>query len=425
MSNGSLELFCALFSMLLLIITRRKRYSSRASRINRVILILTHVMLLCDGLALGCFAGNRPVYCALYGIAYLCFFAIAALYLPYLIVVLFVAPNRRVRLLRGLNVAVCALGFLLWVSNCFSPVFVDIQSHVVTSSLLYDIANLPGLASVLLDVIFIIDNRRRTVWKDALLLLLMPLLPVAASALDWFCLPFSRMQYPMIFVSVVLNHFRFDMVMDRKLELEEKQVDELRLRMQLQRVKPHFIYNVMTSIYYLCEKDPAKAQYAISAFSGFLRSTLESMEDTVKVPFDWELALVRNYLKLEQLRFGDRLSVRYDIEASDFALPPFSVQPLVENAVKHGMKTRGGGSIRIAAKAAEGEHVITVSDDGTGFDPDGPEEPGKPSGIRNIRQMLALTDSGTLEVRSAPGRQGTVAILHIWNPRGSAANRQG
>lgn len=135
-------------------------------------------------------------------------------------------------------------------------------------------------------------------------------------------------------------------------------------------MKPHFLYNSLTSIYYLCEQDPGLAQKAIEAFSSFLRDTMDSFESNDLVPFSWERKQVDHYMFLEKLRFGDQISLQYDLGTEDFRLPPLSVQFLVENAIKHGRdRDHPAVSIWITTVREEGWVRLCVSDNGRGFDP--------------------------------------------------------
>jgi len=95
------------------------------------------------------------------------------------------------------------------------------------------------------------------------------------------------------------------------------------------------------------------------------------------------------------------------------SLPPFSLQPLVENAVKHGLQNGAGGKIQIATREEEDAYLVIVIDNGAGFNPDEADLRNKPSGIRNIQQLLQLTGSGELEIISEKGKTGTKAVLHL------------
>lgn len=194
----------------------------------------------------------------------------------------------------------------------------------------------------------------------------------------------------------------------------ERELEDSRVSIMLSQLQPHFLYNVLNSIYYLCGHDPQTAQEAVDKFSDYLRNNMASLEQKEPIPFDEEYRHIQTYLSLEKIRFQKKLSVVYDIEATDFLLPPLTVQPLVENAVKHGVtKKRDGGVVTLSTREREDSYIVTVSDTGRGFDPEHYSEDGKVHvGIQNVRTRLHTMMDGTLTITSAPG-EGTQAVVTI------------
>ena len=202
----------------------------------------------------------------------------------------------------------------------------------------------------------------------------------------------------------------------------EKQAMELKLQesqisIMLSQIQPHFLYNTLNSIYQLCETNPMRARALVNSFSEYLRNNLSSLEEPGLIPFATELSHVNTYLDIEQVRFEDTLEIEYDIKCVDFSLPVLTVQPIVENAVKHGTsKKRGGGTVKIVAEEDNENYIITVSDTGCGFDPAKPKDDGKRHvGIENVRQRLSNMCAGTLKIESTVG-VGTLATIII--PKG-------
>ena len=195
----------------------------------------------------------------------------------------------------------------------------------------------------------------------------------------------------------------------KKLEME---LEESRVAVLMSQMQPHFIHNILNSIYYLCGKDPVTAQRAVSKFSDYLRNNLEALPQKELITFRKELDHIHTYLELEQIRFAEELSVVYDIEEDNFLLPVLSIQPLVENAVKHGIaKKRGGGIVTISSRQTETEYQVVVSDTGMGFDVDHYMDDGKMHvGLMNIRQRLARRVHATVDIDSKPGQGTTVTV---------------
>ena len=177
------------------------------------------------------------------------------------------------------------------------------------------------------------------------------------------------------------------------------------------QLRPHFIYNVMTSIYYLCAQDPARAQQVTLDFTDYLRANFDAVAQGSEVPFSKELEHTRAYLNVEQARLGDDLVVDIDCPHTNFRLPPLTLEPLVENAVKHGADPELPPlHVHISTHEESGFSVITVEDTGPGFD--GAVSTGGPSGaLDNIRERLAACGS-TLEISPREGG-GTKAIVRV------------
>ena len=140
------------------------------------------------------------------------------------------------------------------------------------------------------------------------------------------------------------------------------------------------------------------------------------------IPFCKEFDHIHTYLELEKIRFDEELTVVYDIQVENFFLPALTVQPLVENAVKHGItKKRGGGILTLATREEPERFVITVTDTGLGFDPAHYMDDGKPHiGIEIVRLRLEHMAGGKLTITSTPG-VGTTAVIVIPKKEGAEA----
>ena len=198
-------------------------------------------------------------------------------------------------------------------------------------------------------------------------------------------------------------------------EHEDALVTGQRVQQMLSQIKPHFLHNALTLIIDLCDTDPQKAKEATVEFSRYLRGNMESIDRTGPISFEKELEHTKLYLDIEQMRFAGDLQVRYDIACTGFSLPALTVEPLAENAVRHGVREKpdGRGTVVIATRETPDGYEITVTDDGPGFDPDRlPEDGQMHVGIANVRERLRQIVDGSLEYRSAPG-EGTAAIIRI------------
>ncbi|MCR4674628.1 MAG: histidine kinase [Lachnospiraceae bacterium] len=201
---------------------------------------------------------------------------------------------------------------------------------------------------------------------------------------------------------------------EEELVKQERKINEMQIRLVISQIQPHFLYNALNSIYYLCEKNTSMAQEAINNFSNYLRGNMDALRSTTPVDFSVELNHVENYLALEKMRFEDELEVILDIETTDFKIPALCLQPVVENAVKHGVgKKIDGGTVTIRTREMSDSYEIIVEDDGVGFDTKKKKKDGRSHiGIDNVHNRLKEMVGGDLKMISTPGI-GTVAVLHI------------
>ncbi len=176
------------------------------------------------------------------------------------------------------------------------------------------------------------------------------------------------------------------------------------------QMRPHFIYNTMTSIYYLCEQNPKKAQQVILDFTTYLRRNFNAIASTETIPFSNELEHVRAFLSVEIVQFEDNLSVTYDIPHTRFRLPALTLQPLVENAVKYGMDPDAAPlEIIIQTRETDQGSVITVKNTGPAFDP---ENAFRQNGaLANIRQRLSMMCHGSISIESTESKGTVVTVI--------------
>ena len=201
---------------------------------------------------------------------------------------------------------------------------------------------------------------------------------------------------------------------DEKIIAEQQyKLLENQTQIMISQIQPHFLNNALTAIYYLCGKDPKLAKKTILNFAEYFRHNMDSIRSTEPISFMDELKHTKNYLEIELLRFGDILTVEYDIKETNFRLPALSLQPIVENAVKYGIRGREeGGTVTIATEREGDKIYVSVHDDGMGFDPDGLREDGRSHvGISNTRNRLKMISGAELHIDSKIGIGTTVTMI--------------
>ncbi len=192
---------------------------------------------------------------------------------------------------------------------------------------------------------------------------------------------------------------------------QQREIAHQRASIMVLQMRPHFIYNAMMSIYYLCAKDPKKAQQVTLDFTTYLRKNFTAIASEDTVPFSDELEHTRAYLAVEQVQFEDSLFVEYDTPHKNFRLPPLTLQPIVENAVKHGMDPEYAPLyISIKTRETNSGNEIIVVDTGPGFAPvDENYEPH--TALANIRQRLEMMCGGKMTIRPREGGGTVVNVI--------------
>lgn len=193
------------------------------------------------------------------------------------------------------------------------------------------------------------------------------------------------------------------------LEASKNEIELKNLRSQL---NPHFLFNSLNSIRALIDIEPDKAKHAVSTLSNLLRKSLIIGKENL-VPLETELQMVSNYLELEKVRFEERLTIIWEIDdrLNSFLIPPFSLQMLVENAIKHGISNRmQGGEIRIISRRIDGIVEVVVENSGELL---GTTDTG--IGLINTRRRLDIQYKGSAEFTLVQGINNVVATLSFKN----------
>jgi len=185
------------------------------------------------------------------------------------------------------------------------------------------------------------------------------------------------------------------------------------------QIKPHFVYNALSSIISMCYKDGARAGELLGEFSNFLRKSFDLDPRHAKVSLNHELSLTKSYVELEKVRFGDRLNVEWNVDVQlETLVPALIVQPLVENAIRHGvMKRLSGGTVVIRAKQEQQGLRIEVQDDGVGMTAEQvdrilrPERLSGSIGVMNVHKRLMNEFGQSLQIESIQDKGTTVTFL--------------
>ena len=193
---------------------------------------------------------------------------------------------------------------------------------------------------------------------------------------------------------------------------KEHQIAHQRAEIMVLQMRPHFIFNTMMGIYYLCDQDAEKAKQVTLDFTSYLRKNFAAIASEEPVPFSDELEHTRAYLAVEQAQFEDTLFVNFDTPYRTFRIPPLTLQPIVENAVKHGMSSSSDPiHISVITRQTDKTVEIIVEDDGVGFDPARNSDDNDPHiALNNIKERLEMMCKGTLKISPRDGGGTSVKI---------------
>ena len=320
--------------------------------------------------------------------------------------------RKRKRIWSGFLLASAAYFYML-ILTLFTGLYwrVD-QNNVYHRGIGYWISILFSVLPLVINMALLVTGRRRLERRERLAFWIYSALPTAACIIQLFTTGIHFIIPAIIIAALAMFIFILMEQMDCY-NRQESEKNELRIAVMLSQIQPHFLYNALTAIYQTAKGSP-ETQRAISEFSDYLRVNIDSLKLRVPVPFRVERRHVETYLKLEKLSMEDSLNYTLDCRTEDFRLPALTLQPLVENAVKHGIGRReNGGNIWIQTRETADEWLFSVRDDGVGFNVGELKCDGRSHiGIDNARERLRLMCGGALAISSAPG-EGTEVVIRL------------
>lgn len=309
---------------------------------------------------------------------------------------------------------------VLFSSSIWTGAFYQFDAYgVVTASRSYLWPLCGSFLCSFFNAVITVKNRKTLSLRETILMITYFLLPLPLIVIDLMhdtCYGYIMKAFTVFIIFLGIDLYHGHLILKQNLILSEQKevLTRQRMTLMLSQIQPHFLYNTLSVIDYLCIKDPKQARKVIGYFSKYLRTNIDSMQSDVPIPFEKELSHVQGYLWIEQVRYGDKLSIEYDIKETNFKIPPLTLQPLVENAVKYGVRSRQeGGTLTISTRRDNKTILIQIKDNGMGFDPKQTFHDGRSHiGIRNVRERIEMLCAGELLIDSSPGN-GTVATIRM------------
>jgi len=413
--NIALDIYSASVCLILGIYLFRRRDKSKRIRYFQQVCLFNLLMILGDLADWTCRGTGHPMNVPLLHIGTFINYASAAplqwLMAKYILEYI----RSSVKVMRGYGIAMnilCAVYLAGCIMTPFTGFYYTItpdNQYIRGEGFLFSQA-LPFLMYFILALILLHYRRyftRRTLLCSAAYMampLFAQLIQIPNQGLNILC-PAITLGIMMCFVNIQIDD-------DVQRQIDKQQLMQAQISVLLSQIRPHFMYNSLNTIRRLCDLDPKRARSAIDEFSIFLRANMDSLSSNSPISFERELRHTQSYLRLEQERFGEELKIVYDIQARDFRLPSLSLQPIVENAVKHGLRRKEGcGTVEIHTAETDEHFVVTICDDGVGFDPDQPADNSRTHiGVKNVEKRLKLLCNGELMLSSKPGCGSTVIM---------------
>jgi sensor histidine kinase YesM len=347
-----------------------------------------------------------------YSVPTLAFLIFLLLPLPYLRLIRSSLDSRRFPLVIDAMQAVFVLNFFIQAGVHLAGI-AHFSGYYWVNFLLFGLCILGGIVLTLLSIT---DDERYTLIPMFLLSLLLAVTYIVEVFTYYERLAGYENFGTAIFggVAVYSLGMLFYTIYRASLELEQtghmrEELANQQISIALSQIRPHFLYNSLASIHTLISSDPERASAMVYNFSRYLRANLSNIGSNEMIPFSDEMRNIEAYTGIEQVRFP-RITIRFELAAADFHVPVLTIQPLVENAIRHGLSKKAGGGTLVVRSFEDGEAVyVEVCDDGVGFGSAGLK--GQAGvGLRNVAYRLKTLAGAGLDIRSAEG-QGTRVLV--------------
>ena len=405
--NVSLLVFSALVTLFLLIgaitdMNRKSRFMS-----SFIILLISNILMQLGEAGIWFFAGE------LENIVLLNISAMMSMVFSYVLISAyahclteFVCERKKVSFVPNyIIMAICSIYILISVISLFNGLFFSFDENgCFVNGPMYGLVRAFDLIVIIIGIFWVMCYHKILTLREISFLISFNVLPLLSMTLQRFWEPTP--QYMAVTLSLIVIYVLFHGEITRQLA-------DSRISIMLSQIQPHFMHNMLTTIMYMCRTEPEEAEKTVGQFADYLRANMDSLTLKQCIQFETELKHVKTYWSLEEKRFGDKIRAVYDIQENSFMLPSLTIQPIVENAVKHGMRKGKQLTVTIRTYSDVNNYYVEINDDGRGFDVNAFENDGKSHiGIKNVQQRLKMMCGGELMVNSVPD-QGTDAVIKI------------
>ena len=320
-------------------------------------------------------------------------------------------PNKIGKTLNIINLSSFTIFCILDIINIFTGIFFTAENGIYLRSNTMIISQ--GYQFIMFTAIFVTAVASKKLNpREKIAFALYCVLPFIAIILQNAFKGYA-IAYASIIVAIEVLFVFIGVEKNFQISMQKEKIRDAQINIMLSQIQPHFVYNSLSAISTLITINPEKAQEALDNFTEYLRRNLSSLTDVKLIPFEDELKHIETYISLEKLRFDDRINVIYDLKTTDFNVPVLSIQPIVENAIKHGiLKKVEGGTLKISTYEADDSYDIVIEDNGVGFNNDDVKKEENHYGIDNIEYRIKNMCNGSLDIKSVINK-GTIVTITL------------
>ena len=267
--------------------------------------------------------------------------------------------------------------------------------------------------------------KRKEIDKDRLVAVLsFVLIPVITAVVQIFIYGYSLANIAclvstlIMFAQALSDNIKDLFKQEVMIRTQDAELSNLKNKVALSQIQPHFLYKVLDYVEGLCNRDITKAKELVSNLTEYLKGNIDLSGKEEMVPFAGELEHTKAYLEIEKILNENSFDTEYDIREKDFVLPALSLQPVVENAVRHGISELAPGTrgkIKVSTLKGNGYIKIVIKDNGVGFETEAvvgaAEYEKEMHGLNNVKERLRIMENAEIHVKSFPGRGTTAEII--------------
>lgn len=414
--NFAVILCCAIFTSIILVVIILKQKQTTEIK-NFILFTLASALAQWTDIVVYLCVGNSELIHLNYIVNVLSYaLSVFASYLYLIYLFAYFEDRRKIKyhkLYRQVPFIYMVICIAIYTSSIWNDLFFRIDTAGYYHSTQLSFLSSAMLLPVALFSFFeILKNRKYTSKRDSVIHFLYNIFYLALGIID--SAKSLTLHYIAMTVFVLLIFVFIGLEKEQELEKNQKELALSELNALRLQMNPHFIYNTLASVDALITVDPEAARDLVEKFIKHLRGSYLD-NSPLLVPFADELENIKYYLSVEQTRFPG-IKIDYDLKITDFQLPPLTVQPLIENAIKHGIcgRDESEGTITISAYDDEKAYYIRIADNGIGFDTKAPLIPSKRNhlGVQTTKKRLELICKGTLDITSIVN-VGTQSLITI------------